>query len=190
MFDALARFAKRRSWLVVLAATVVFVVAALLGSGVAGRLDPFGADDPGTESVIAEHRLENAGYREIGVVVLIEGIDVRSAQGRERVEALTRRLETNPEVATVSSFLTTGSRDFVSLGGGATYLAVALKPTDDHGRQDAAGQIADSLAGERGISVGGPRAHRAPSQQARRARPAHRRAVRLPPPLPALAPLF
>src|SRR6266545_973125 len=156
MFDALARFAKRRSWLVVLAATVVFVVAALLGSGVAGRLDPFGADDPGTESVIAEHRLENAGYREIGVVVLIEGIDVRSAQGRERVEALTRRLETNPEVATVSSFLTTGSRDFVSLGGGATYLAVALKPTDDHGRQDAAGQIADSLAGERGISVGGP----------------------------------
>src|SRR6266508_6734699 len=117
MFDAVAHLADRRSWLVVLAATSFFVVAGVLGGGVAGRLDPFGADDPGTESVIAEQRLQDAGFRKIGVVGLIEGVDVRSPQGRERIEAITRRLETDPEVATVSSFLTTGSGDFVSRDG-------------------------------------------------------------------------
>src|SRR6266545_2124941 len=125
MFDALARLASRRSRLIVILAAIVFVVAGMLGRGVAGRLAPFGADDPATESVIAEQRLEAAGFREIGVVVLARGLDVRSAQGRERIEAITRRLETDPEVATVSSFLTTGSRDFVSRDGDATYLAVA-----------------------------------------------------------------
>jgi len=139
VFDALASLASRRGWLVVTLAAIVFVVAGALGAGAAGRLDPFGADDPGTESVIADQRLEDAGFREIGVVVLVEGIDVRSAQGRERVETVTRRLETDPEVAAVSNFLNTGSRDFISRDGHATYLAVALKPTDDHGRQDAAG---------------------------------------------------
>ncbi|HYX84447.1 MAG TPA: MMPL family transporter, partial [Gaiellales bacterium] len=35
-------------------------------------------------------------------------------------------------------------------------LAVALEPTGDHARQDAAARIAASLAGERGVTVGGP----------------------------------
>jgi len=33
----------------------------------------YGADDPSTESVIADQRLEDAGYRETGVVVLVRG---------------------------------------------------------------------------------------------------------------------
>ncbi len=156
MFDALARLASRRSWLVVTLAAIVFVAAGMLGAGVAGRLDPFGADDPGTESVIANQRLEAAGFREIGVVVLLRGIDVRSPEGRTRVEAITRRLGTDRDVASVASYLSTGSRDFISRDGEATYLAVALKPTDDQGRQDAAARITDSLAGEQGVSVGGP----------------------------------
>src|SRR6266540_3863346 len=156
MFDALARLASRRSWLVVTLAAIVFVAAGMLGAGVVGRLDPFGADDPGTESVIANQRLEAAGFREIGVVVLLRGIDVRSPEGRTRVEAITRRLGTDRDVASVASYLSTGSRDFISRDGEATYLAVALKPTDDQGRQDAAARITDSLAGEQGVSVGGP----------------------------------
>ncbi len=190
MFDALARLAHRRNWLVVLAATFFFVVAGTLGSGVAGRLDPFGADDPDTESVIAEQRLQAAGFREIGGVVLIDGVDVRSSQGRQRIEAITRRLETDPEVAAVSGFLTTGSRDFVSRNGRATYLAVALKPTDDHGtpgRRRADRRFAHwRTRGQRRRA----RARGAPGQQAGRARPTHRRALRLPAALPPLPPLL
>jgi len=156
MFNALAHLVGRRSRLVVIVATFVFVAAGAAGAGVAGRLDPFGADDPGTESVIAEQRLQDAGFRRIGVVVLVEGVDVRSAEGRERIEDITRRLRANDDVASISSFLTTGSSDFISRNGDSTYLAVAFEPTDDHGRQAAAGRIAESLAGERGISIGGP----------------------------------
>lgn len=115
-----------------------FGLAAALGAGVADRLDPFGAEDPDTESAIADERLERAGFRGTGAVVLVENVDVRSASGRTRVEALARELERRPGVASVSSFFTTGARDFVSRDADATYLAVALEPTDDRGRLDAA----------------------------------------------------
>ena len=153
--ERLARLAHRRARRVLIFAAILFVVAGALGAGVADRLDPYGADDPDTESVIADNRLEQAGFRETGVVVLVEGVDVRSPAGRSRIELLARELETDPDIASVSSFAGTGSRDFVSRDGDAAYLAVALEPTDDHARQDAAERIADSLAGRPGLSVGG-----------------------------------
>jgi RND superfamily putative drug exporter len=156
MMDWLARLSERRAARVLTVAAIFFVAAAALGGGVADRLDPYGADDPASESVIASERLEEAGFRDTGVVVLIEGADPRSAEGRARVEAIAHEVEGDRDVASVSSFLSTGSRDFVSRDGDSTYLAVALAPTDDHERQDAAERIADSLAGQPGVSVGGP----------------------------------
>jgi uncharacterized membrane protein YdfJ with MMPL/SSD domain len=100
--------------------------------------------------------LQNAGYRETGVVILVRRVDPRSPRGRERIETITRELHSDHDVASVSSFLDTGSSDFISRDGGSTYLAVALAPTGDHARQDAAQRIADSLAGEPGVTVGGP----------------------------------
>jgi uncharacterized membrane protein YdfJ with MMPL/SSD domain len=155
MMERLARVVQRRARRVVVLAAILFVIAGAFGAGVADRLDPYGADDPDTESVIADQRLENAGFRETDVVVLVEGVDVRSPQGRERIEAVTHGLEADPDVASVSSFLSTGSHDFISRDGRSTYLAVALEPTDDHARQDAAERIADSLGGSDGVSVGG-----------------------------------
>ena len=67
MFDALARLADRRARWMVIGAVVVFVAAGALGAGVADKLDPYGADDPETESVRADERIEAAGHRETGV---------------------------------------------------------------------------------------------------------------------------
>jgi uncharacterized membrane protein YdfJ with MMPL/SSD domain len=156
MMERLAELVYRRARRVVVLAAAFFAVAGVLGAGVANRLDPFGDDDPGTESVIADQRLEQAGFRETGMVVLLGHTDVRSAAGRERVEALSQKLRHDPDVAAVTSFLSSGSRDFVSRDGESTYLAVALEPTDDHARQDAAERIAGSLDGSTGITVGGP----------------------------------
>jgi uncharacterized membrane protein YdfJ with MMPL/SSD domain len=156
MMERLAWLADRRGKRVLILAAIFFAAAGVLGAGVADRLDPYGADDPDTESVIAAQRLEDAGFRGTGVVVLVEGVDVRSSEGRPRIQAIARELEADREVASVSSFLSTGSRDFVSRNGDSTYLAVALEPTEDDARQDAAERIAHSLAGERGVSVGGP----------------------------------
>jgi RND superfamily putative drug exporter len=141
MMERLARLANRRARRTLVLAGVFFLIAGALGAGVADRLDPYGADDPDTESVIADQRLEDAGFRETGVVVLI--------RDRGRVGALTADLRRDPDVASVT-------RGPVSRDGRSTYLAAALSPTDDDARQDAAERIADELAGEPGVTVGGP----------------------------------
>jgi len=155
MFDALARLVQLHRRLVAVGAVIFFLAAGAIGGSVADRLDPYGADDPDTETVIADERLEEAGYRSTGVVVLIEDVDARSADGRERVEAIAQRVAKDPDVAEVSSFYTADSKAFVSRDGDATYLAVGLTPTGDDEIQDAGERIADDLAGEPGVSVGG-----------------------------------
>ena len=70
MIDRLARLADRRGKRVVVIAAIFFALAGVLGAGVADRLDPYGADDPATESVIADQQLEDAGYRATEVIVL------------------------------------------------------------------------------------------------------------------------
>jgi uncharacterized membrane protein YdfJ with MMPL/SSD domain len=155
MFERLAVLAERRGLTVVIVAVAVSIAAGALGAGVADRLDPYGADDPATESVQAAERLEQAGYRETGVVVLVEDVQVDSAAGRERIEALASRVGADEDVAAVASFYTTGSRDFVSRDGDSTYLAVKLSPTEDDEVEAAAERIGAALEEEPGVLVGG-----------------------------------
>jgi uncharacterized membrane protein YdfJ with MMPL/SSD domain len=155
MFERLALLAERRGRPVVIAAVVVAIAAGALGAGVADRLDPYGADDPATESVQASDRLQDAGYRETGVVVLVRHVKVDSAAGRARVQALTERISADSDVARVDSFYSTRSRDFVSRDGASTYLSVRLSPTDDGDVQDAGERIRGVLEHEPGVLVGG-----------------------------------
>jgi RND superfamily putative drug exporter len=155
MFERLALLADRRGRTVVITAVVLAIAAGAFGAGVADRLDPYGADDPATESVKASERLQDAGYRETGVVVLVHHVDLDSAAGRERIQALTKRIRADRDVAGVASFYSTGSRDFVSRDGTSTYLSVQLSPTDDAEIQDAGERISASLEHEPGVLVGG-----------------------------------
>src|SRR5215208_5849187 len=155
MFNALASLAQRRGRRVVIFAAVFFVVAGAIGGGVSSKLAPYGDDDPATESVKAADRLEDDGYREASVVVLVNHVTPTNAAGQRRVGQLERQLRANPDVARVTGYLDTQSPDFVSRSGDATYLAVSLKPTDDKEQQDAAKGIADDLDGQPGVSVGG-----------------------------------
>jgi predicted RND superfamily exporter protein len=155
MFDALARLADGRGKLVVVLAIAFFAVAGAIGSGVASKLDPYGADDPATETYKAAEQLRDAGHRDTSVVVLVDG-PVAAAETKRQVSEIETELRANPDVASVVGFADTRSRDFVARDGGAQYLAVALKPTDDKRWQAAADEIADELAGQPGIKVGGP----------------------------------
>ena len=96
-----------------LSALAFFLLAGALGAGVGQRLDPFGADDPASESVIADKRLERAGFRETGVIVLMDHTEVRTRTGRERVQSITRHIARDPEVASVASALNTTVRPAV-----------------------------------------------------------------------------
>jgi len=155
MFNALASMAQRRGKLVVITAVVFFAVAGALGGSVAERLDPYGADDPDTESVIAEQRLDDAGFRDAGVIVLVQNAPVGEPAGRKKVEQVTKQVSADPDVQSVTGYLGTSSPDFLSKDGTATYLAISLEPTGDKDQQEAAERIREALDGQEGVSVGG-----------------------------------
>jgi uncharacterized membrane protein YdfJ with MMPL/SSD domain len=155
MFNSLASLAQRHGRRTVIFAAVFFVIAGALGGGVASKLAPYGDDDPATESVKAADRLEEDGYRDPSVIVLFQGTSPTSPAGQQKIQQVESQLLADPDVSRVTGYLETQSPDFVSRNGDATYLAVSLKPTDDKEQQDAAKQIADDLAGQSGVSVGG-----------------------------------
>lgn len=156
MFDALARLADRRARRLVLLAVAFFVLAGALGGSVANRLDPYGAEDPATESVKAQDQLEAAGYRAPAVVVVVEHAPVSEPATRARVTSLERQVAARPDVKSVSGYYDTHSPAFVSHDGESTYFVVTLVPTGDKQVQGVAGEIDGELSGKPGVVVGGP----------------------------------
>ena len=155
MLDSLARLAHNRGRLVAIAAAVLFVVAGAVGGGVASKLDPYGADDPATETYVAGERLAEAGFRDTAVVVLVDG-NPESAAAERRVAAVERVLAGDPDIASVSGLANTRQLDFVAEDGTAQYLSIALEPTDDKQQQEAAERLAAELDDIPGVAVGGP----------------------------------
>ena len=155
MFDALARFADGNARRIGIFAILFFVLAAALGGSVANRLDPYGADDPATETVEARERLLDAGLRVPAVIAVVEDAPVAKASTRARVEALERGVKRRADVKSVTGYYDTGSPVFVSRDGQSTYFAVALKPTEDKQWQEAGAAVADQLSAQPGVVVGG-----------------------------------
>jgi putative drug exporter of the RND superfamily len=155
MFDRFAALANGHARRILIVAAIFFVTAGVVGGSVADRLDPYGADDPATESVRANKLLEDAGYREAGVVVLIKDAPVSDPATRARVEGIERELRAREDVASVTGYYDTQRRDFVSRAGDGTYLIVGLRPTDDKEAQDAGKAIEDQFAARSNVEVGG-----------------------------------
>ncbi len=155
MFDSLARLANGRAKRVGLLAIAFFLVAGAVGGSVASRLDPYGADDPSTETVKAQERLEDAGLRVPAVIAVVENAPVAKAATRQRVVALEREVRERPDVASVTGYYSTHSPVFVSRDGDSTYFAVALKATEDKELQEVGADVADQLDEEPGVVVGG-----------------------------------
>jgi uncharacterized membrane protein YdfJ with MMPL/SSD domain len=155
MFDSLARLANDKAKRVGLLAIVFFLLAGAVGGSVAERLDPYGADDPDTETVQARERLQDAGLRVPAVLAVIEDAPVADPATRQRVEKLEDEVAARSDVASVSGYYDTGSRAFVSRDGQSTYFAVALKATEDKELQEAGDEIADQLSSHPGVVAGG-----------------------------------
>lgn len=153
--ERLANLIGSRPKRIVVLAVVLFAVAGALGAGVADRLAPYSADDPGTESVIAEERLEDAGFRQTEAVVLIEGVDPETPAGARRVEAVAAQAAEVDGVRAVSGYLDTKDRAFVSRDGDKTYLAVQFESTNDDEVQDVGEALVAQFEGEDGVGVGG-----------------------------------
>jgi RND superfamily putative drug exporter len=155
MFDSLARLADGNARRIGIFAIAFFLLAAALGGSVASRLDPYGADDPATEAVKARTQLEDAGLRIPAVLAVVEDAPVAAPASRARVERLEDIVRRRGDVAAVTGYYDTHSPVFVSKDRRSTYFAVSLKPTEDKAWQQAGADIADRLAGEPGVVVGG-----------------------------------
>ena len=155
MFDALARFADGNARRIGIFAILFFLLAGAVGGSVADRLDPYGADDPATETIEAKEQLEAAGLRVPAVIAVVTDAPVADPATRPRVEALERSVRERGDVQSVSGYYDTRSRAFVSNDGDSTYFAVALKPTGDKELQESGGEIADQLSEQPGVVVGG-----------------------------------
>ncbi len=66
-----------------------------------------------------------------------------------------REVRDRADVASVTGYYDTHSPAFVSRDGDSTYFAVALKATEDKEVQEAGAEIADQLAAQPGVVVGG-----------------------------------
>jgi RND superfamily putative drug exporter len=155
MFDALARFADGKARRIGIFAILFFIVAGVLGGGVASRLDPYGADDPATEAVQARQRLEDAGLHEPAVLAVVTHAPVHSAATRARVEDLERGVREQPGVQSVSGYYDTHSPVFVSRNRRSTYFVVTLKTFADKQWQETGADIAAKLSAKPGVIVGG-----------------------------------
>jgi uncharacterized membrane protein YdfJ with MMPL/SSD domain len=154
MFAALTRLATGRPKRVVAAAVLLAVAAAVAGSSVADRLDPYAADDPSTESVRADELLERAGVGAgVDVVALVDTPrGVQSPQGGERVAAVSRELAADHDVGRVVTFDEAG-RALVARDGRSTYVAASLRPGADE--NDAGERLIERLGDEPGVTLGG-----------------------------------
>jgi RND superfamily putative drug exporter len=155
MFDALAHFANGNARRVGIAAIAFFLIAGVVGGSVASRLDPYGADDPATETVEAREQLQDAGLRVPAVIAVVEDAPVDAASSRARVEALERSVSRRTDVASVTGYYDTHSPAFVSNDRDSSYFVVALKATGDKELQESGGEIADELSTHQGVVVGG-----------------------------------
>src|SRR5215212_3639981 len=109
MFVRFAELAHGHRVAVVVASVLFFAVAGALGAGVADRLDPYGDDDPASESVRATEHLEAAGYRGTDVIVLIEGADPTTEAGAKRVAAVEDDVRALDTVESTSGYAETRS---------------------------------------------------------------------------------
>jgi RND superfamily putative drug exporter len=155
MFDSLARFADGNARRIGLCAILFFLVAAALGGSVASRLDPYGADDPATETVKARERLQDAGLRVPAVLAILDNAPVSKPSTRARVSAIERKLLRRGDVDSVTGYYDTRSPVFVSHDGRSTYLAIALKSTENKQEQEIGDEIAGELETQPGVIVGG-----------------------------------
>ena len=144
----------------VLAATVLgAIVAGAFGGSVANRLNPYGADDPATQSVQARDRFQHAAGRQLdaGIVALVTpGTSVpRSPAARREVLGVARALRAGPDVALVLSFYDTHERTMISRDGRSTYVLAYFKPFSDKRISDDAKLIEARFAARHDVKLGG-----------------------------------
>jgi uncharacterized membrane protein YdfJ with MMPL/SSD domain len=148
---AMAALVDRHPWWIVAAALVLVAIAGAASAGLTHRLEPFGDQDPATESARADlriYQLTRAGA-EPGVAVL-----VRSS--RREIAFVRHTLRGDRNVAAVRGYARGRRSRFLSRDHRAALVLAFFRANDDKTRQATASRLRARLAQRPGVTVGGP----------------------------------
>jgi RND superfamily putative drug exporter len=157
MLTRIAALVSRNPRRVLLLAAVCAIVAGAFGLGVSNNLWPYSANDPATQSVRAEGRVEAATGRQIdpGIVALVNSGDVARGSARRRVDEVAAEIRAQPDVAEVQSYYTTRNPAMVAHDRRSTYVVAYFRPLSDKALKNVAQQIEDRFHGQRDVKLGG-----------------------------------
>ncbi len=156
MFNRLASLINRWPTAILVAAVIFVALAALIGTRVFGALSGGGFQDPASESVKADGRLEVASHQRAdgGLIALVRmGQDVNSPAVREEVDRVAQAMARDPAVDQVLTYYTTHSPTFVSQDGRSTFVLAYVSWIGD--RDAAASRLQHALASDPAVTLGG-----------------------------------
>jgi putative drug exporter of the RND superfamily len=161
MLARLARFSIRRRRRVLVATLLLFLVAAVLGSGVAGHLSSGGFEDPGAESTRATQLVEDVfGTGDPNLVLLVTAkdgaVDAKAAAGAG--QALTQEVAGLAGVEQAVSYWSLGSPPSLRSKDGSQALVLARISGDEDAVDQRVEELSPNLTrdtAELSVRVGG-----------------------------------
>lgn len=160
MLDRLARLADSRPRWVAVAAVLFFFLAGGIGSSAFDALDPFGFDDPDSESL----ELERIYKRAVGsssspdVIVLVEsGGRIETEKGLDDLGEVADTVAADPAIARVVSYADSPDPTLISDDGEATYVLgfFGAEADGDDEEAEAVERLEEAFAGEEMVTLGG-----------------------------------
>jgi uncharacterized membrane protein YdfJ with MMPL/SSD domain len=148
MFDGWGRLVYRRRRLVLVIALIVVAFAAAWGTGVFGKLQSSGGFTPPNSQSQRSSSLATAAFgRDAGDVVVLYSSPTASVRSPSFRAAVTHVLAGLPasRVESTATYWSTGSAQFVSASGRATYAVLELAGGNDAARQANYNAIKGSL---------------------------------------------
>jgi trehalose monomycolate/heme transporter len=138
MFDAWGRLVYRRRRLVLVIALIVVAFAAAWGTGVFGKLQSSGGFTPPNSQSQQSANLATAAFgRDAGDVVVLYSSPTMSVRSPAFRTAVTHTLAslTASRAESAATYWSTGSPQFISASGHATYAVLELTGSSDAARQ-------------------------------------------------------
>jgi RND superfamily putative drug exporter len=137
MFERLGGWVVRKRWAILVGGLIFFIVAGVVGGGVAERLSNGGFQDPNAEASVAQRTLD----REFGVtspnivlMVTAAGGDVDDKSTIQQGEQLTEELASEPGMEQVASYWTTDIPAFRSNDGSQALVIGVIQGDEDEVR--------------------------------------------------------
>jgi uncharacterized membrane protein YdfJ with MMPL/SSD domain len=151
-----ASLINRWPWAILAVALIFVGVAGLIGTRVFGALSGGGFQDPTSESVRADGRLEVASKQiaDGGLIALVRpGQDVNAPAVQAEVARVAQTISRDPAVDQVLTYYTTKSPAFVSKDGRSTFVLAYFTWTANN--DEAASRVKQALASDPMVTLGG-----------------------------------